>query len=50
MAQAAMAKHFSMKKCALDQPLVSLDIATLHMTLMALTVPDSKHLFLLVWL
>jgi len=41
-----MAKHFLMKIQALDHPLVSMDNATLRMTLMATKAPDGKPLLL----
>jgi len=48
IAQKAMAKHFSMKICALDHPLVSMDNATLRTMLMAMKAPDGKPLLLSV--
>ncbi len=48
LAQLALCKHFSMKICSLDHPLASLDNATLHSLLMAVTASDGKKLFLSV--
>jgi len=46
--QKMMAKHYSTKIRSLYHPLVSLDNATLHTTLMAVKASDGKNLFLSV--
>jgi len=43
LTQSALHKHFLLKIWALDCPLASLNNATLHSTLMAVTAPDGKN-------
>ncbi len=44
LTQSALHKHFLLKIWALDCPLPSLNNATLHSTLMAITTPMEKNI------